>query len=51
MPWRATQDRQVTPEFWQNMIQGRSERQSTPAYLPWENHELFKKLVDAMEFQ
>ena len=30
-------------EFWQNVIHWRRKWQTTPVYLPWETHELYKK--------
>ena len=30
-------------EFWQNVIYWRRKWQTTPVYLPWETHELYKK--------
>ena len=30
-------------EFWQNVIHWRREWQTTPVYLPWESHELYKR--------
>ena len=37
MPCRATQDRQVTVEFWWNVVNWRREWQTTSVFLPWES--------------
>ena len=46
MPGRATQDGWVLAEFWETVIHWRREWQTTPVYLPWEPHELYKKSKD-----
>ena len=43
MPCRATQDRWVMVESWQNMVHWRLEWQNTSVFLPWESHEQYEK--------